>query len=74
MKRPKHTTKFNKYHLYFQAYRWIIDSRDEVTAERLDRLKDPFSVYRCHTIMNCTRTCPKVIKCFAILIVIFISL
>ncbi|KXJ74873.1 succinate dehydrogenase [ubiquinone] iron-sulfur subunit, mitochondrial [Aedes albopictus] len=42
-----------------QAYRWIIDSRDESTAARLDKLKDPFSVYRCHTIMNCTRTCPK---------------
>lgn len=42
-----------------QAYRWIIDSRDENTQERLDKLKDPFSVYRCHTIMNCTRTCPK---------------
>jgi len=42
-----------------QAYRWIIDSRDEHTAERLDKLKDPFSVYRCHTIMNCTKTCPK---------------
>lgn len=42
-----------------QAYRWVIDSRDEATAERLDRLRDPFSVYRCHTIMNCTRTCPK---------------
>lgn len=48
-----------------QAYRWIIDSRDELTAERLDRLKDPFSVYRCHTIMNCTKTCPKVcVLCF----------
>lgn len=42
-----------------QAYRWIIDSRDEKTAERLDKMRDPFSVYRCHTIMNCTRTCPK---------------
>lgn len=42
-----------------QAYRWIIDSRDESTQARLDNLKDPFSVYRCHTIMNCTRTCPK---------------
>lgn len=42
-----------------QAYRWIIDSRDEKTEERLSKLKDPFSVYRCHTIMNCTRTCPK---------------
>lgn len=43
-----------------QAYRWIIDSRDETAKERLDRLRDPFSVYRCHTIMNCTKTCPKV--------------
>lgn len=43
-----------------QAYRWIIDSRDDLTAERLEKLKDPFSVYRCHTIMNCTKTCPKV--------------
>lgn len=42
-----------------QAYRWIIDSRDTKTADRLDKLRDPFSVYRCHTIMNCTRTCPK---------------
>jgi len=42
-----------------QAYRWIIDSRDEATAERLDKLRDPFSVFRCHTIMNCTKTCPK---------------
>jgi len=42
-----------------QAYRWVIDSRDENTAERLEKLKDPFSLYRCHTIMNCTRTCPK---------------
>jgi len=42
-----------------QAYRWIIDSRDEHTEERLGKLRDPFSVYRCHTIMNCTKTCPK---------------
>jgi succinate dehydrogenase (ubiquinone) iron-sulfur subunit len=42
-----------------QAYRWIIDSRDQHSAERLDKLRDPFSVYRCHTIMNCTKTCPK---------------
>jgi len=42
-----------------QAYRWIIDSRDGQQAERLDKLRDPFSVYRCHTIMNCTKTCPK---------------
>jgi len=41
------------------AYRWIIDSRDEATGERLDALEDPFKLYRCHTIMNCTQTCPK---------------
>jgi succinate dehydrogenase / fumarate reductase iron-sulfur subunit len=41
------------------AYRWIIDSRDEVTGERLDELEDPFRLYRCHTIMNCTDVCPK---------------
>ncbi len=42
-----------------QAYRWIADSRDEATGDRLDALEDPFRLYRCHTIMNCTRTCPK---------------
>jgi succinate dehydrogenase / fumarate reductase iron-sulfur subunit len=42
-----------------QAYRWLSDSRDEATDERLDFLHDPFRLYRCHTIMNCTRTCPK---------------
>src|SRR6201993_4638905 len=42
-----------------QAYRWIADSRDETTGQRLDELEDPFRLYRCHTIMNCTRTCPK---------------
>jgi succinate dehydrogenase / fumarate reductase iron-sulfur subunit len=41
------------------AYRWIIDSRDEAAGERLDDLEDPFKLYRCHTIMNCTRDCPK---------------
>jgi len=41
------------------AYRWLIDSRDEATGERLDHLEDPFRVYRCHTIMNCSKTCPK---------------
>ena len=42
-----------------QAYRWIVDSRDEATGERLDELDDSFKLYRCHTIMNCTNTCPK---------------
>ena len=41
------------------AYRWIVDSRDEATGERLDELEDPFRLYRCHTIMNCANTCPK---------------
>jgi succinate dehydrogenase / fumarate reductase iron-sulfur subunit len=41
------------------AYRWIADSRDETTGDRLDALEDPFKLYRCHTIMNCTQTCPK---------------
>jgi len=41
------------------AYRWIADSRDERTGERLDALQDPFKLYRCHTIMNCTQSCPK---------------
>jgi len=42
-----------------QAYRWVIDSRDEFTKERLEKFEDEFSVYRCHTIMNCTTVCPK---------------
>ena len=42
-----------------QATRWVTDSRDEATGERLDNLEDPFRLYRCHTILNCTRTCPK---------------
>ena len=42
-----------------QARRWLVDSRDEATGERLDDLEDPYKLYRCHTIMNCTRTCPK---------------
>lgn len=45
--------------ILLQAYRWIADSRDEATGERLDALEDPFKLYRCHTIMNCTKTCPK---------------
>jgi succinate dehydrogenase / fumarate reductase iron-sulfur subunit len=41
------------------AYRWIVDTRDEAAGERLDGLEDPFRLYRCHTIMNCTEACPK---------------
>ena len=42
-----------------QAYRFIADSRDENTAERLDNLEDPYRLFRCHTIMNCVDVCPK---------------
>jgi succinate dehydrogenase / fumarate reductase, iron-sulfur subunit len=42
-----------------QAYRWLIDSRDEAQTERLDAVEDPFKLYRCHTIMNCAKACPK---------------
>ena len=42
-----------------QAYRWIRDSRDEAKGARLDDLEDPFRLYRCHTIMNCAKACPK---------------
>jgi len=45
--------------ILLQAYRWLIDSRDEAREERLDGLEDPFKLYRCHTIMNCSKTCPK---------------
>jgi succinate dehydrogenase / fumarate reductase iron-sulfur subunit len=42
-----------------QTYRWLADSRDESAEERLEPLQDSFKIYRCHTIMNCTDTCPK---------------
>jgi succinate dehydrogenase / fumarate reductase iron-sulfur subunit len=42
-----------------QAWRWLADSRDEAAGKRLDQLDDSFRLYRCHTIMNCTETCPK---------------
>jgi succinate dehydrogenase / fumarate reductase iron-sulfur subunit len=42
-----------------QAYRFIADSRDEATNERLDNLDDPYRLFRCHTIMNCVDVCPK---------------
>ena len=45
--------------ILLQAYRWITDSRDEALDERLAALDDTFKLYRCHTIMNCTKTCPK---------------
>ncbi|XP_069683672.1 succinate dehydrogenase [ubiquinone] iron-sulfur subunit, mitochondrial-like isoform X2 [Periplaneta americana] len=54
-----HYGKFLGPAILLQAYRWIIDSRDQYPRERLDKLKDKFSVFQCHTIMNCTNTCPK---------------
>jgi succinate dehydrogenase / fumarate reductase, iron-sulfur subunit len=45
--------------ILLQAYRWLVDSRDQATGERLDELEDPFRLYRCHTIMNCANVCPK---------------
>jgi succinate dehydrogenase / fumarate reductase iron-sulfur subunit len=45
--------------ILLQAERWVEDSRDERTGERLDELEDPFRLYRCHTILNCTKACPK---------------
>ena len=42
-----------------QAYRFLADSRDTATEERLSKLDDPFSVFRCHGIQNCVNVCPK---------------
>ena len=42
-----------------QAYRWIIDSRDEERVKRLKKVADELKLFRCHTIMNCTNACPK---------------
>ncbi|XP_017068384.1 succinate dehydrogenase [ubiquinone] iron-sulfur subunit [Drosophila eugracilis] len=59
---PSYWWNSNKYlgpAVLMQAYRWVIDSRDEATKQRLDFLKDPWKLYRCHSIMNCTNTCPK---------------
>jgi len=42
-----------------QAYRFIVDSRDQAEAERLENLEDPYRLYRCHNIMNCVDVCPK---------------
>ena len=45
--------------MLLQAYRWLIDSRDEAAGKRLDNVEDPFRLYRCHTILNCAKACPK---------------
>jgi succinate dehydrogenase / fumarate reductase iron-sulfur subunit len=59
---PSHWWNGNRFlgpAVLLQAWRWLTDSRDEAAEERLDKLEDPFRLYRCHTILNCTRTCPK---------------
>ena len=59
---PSHWWNGNRFlgpAVLLQAWRWLTDSRDEAEGERLDALEDPFRLYRCHTILNCTRTCPK---------------
>ncbi len=45
--------------LLLQTYRWLVDSRDEATGERLDDVDDPYRLFRCDTILNCNRVCPK---------------
>ena len=42
-----------------QAYRFLVDSRDQASGERLDNLQDPYRLFRCRTILNCTDVCPK---------------
>lgn len=54
-----HPEKYLGPAVLMQAYRWMIDSRDDFQKERLEKVSDPFSVFKCHTIMNCTKTCPK---------------
>ena len=53
------TDKFVSPSGLLQAYRFLADSRDHATAERLDNLEDPYRMFRCHSIMNCVDTCPK---------------
>ena len=62
---PSHWWNGNRFlgpAVLLQAWRWLTDSRDEAKGERLDALEDPFRLYRCHTILNCTRTCPKALN------------
>jgi len=54
-----HSDKYLGPAVLMQAYRWMVDSRDEHLEERLNKLDNKYSVYKCHTIMNCTKTCPK---------------
>jgi len=45
--------------ILLQLQRWLQDSRDDYTGERLNNIEDSYRLYRCHTILNCTNTCPK---------------
>ena len=59
---PKLLVEWDKYlgpAVLLQAYRWIVDSRDDERKERLKKVADELKLYRCHTIMNCTNACPK---------------
>ena len=59
---PKLLVEWRKYlgpAVLLQAYRWINDSRDGDKKERLKKVADELKLYRCHTIMNCTNSCPK---------------
>ncbi|RTG86196.1 succinate dehydrogenase (ubiquinone) iron-sulfur subunit [Schistosoma bovis] len=49
----------NRIHFRYISCRWLVDSRDDYTYERLAEFQNKWSLYRCHTIMNCTETCPK---------------
>uniref|UniRef100_A0A3G3MIS4 Succinate dehydrogenase [ubiquinone] iron-sulfur subunit n=1 Tax=Rhodogorgon sp. TaxID=2485824 RepID=A0A3G3MIS4_9FLOR len=62
---PSYWWNYNKYlgpAILLQAYRWIIDSRDRYTYERLKFLNHGMRLFRCHTIMNCSKTCPKALN------------
>jgi succinate dehydrogenase / fumarate reductase iron-sulfur subunit len=52
-------TKYLGPAILLQAYRWIVDSRDKTSADRLENLNDVYKLYRCHSIMNCSKICPK---------------
>ncbi|NNF96562.1 MAG: succinate dehydrogenase iron-sulfur subunit [Halobacteria archaeon] len=51
--------KFRGPSALLQAYRFLADSRDQATAERLEDLEGPYKLFRCHSIMNCVNVCPK---------------
>jgi hypothetical protein len=54
-----------------QAYRWIADSRDKYKSARKEKLQNEMSVYRCHTIFNCSKTCPKGLNPYVLFPIVF---